>query len=174
MKKNYVTGILLIAVGVVIILFQNDWIDFTWADLATYGFIAAGLLFLWKGFQRPDRYGILGGVFFTAYGITLLLMRERILPRDDEFGVAAFLIILAIANFVFMFYKTDKTSNLIWGSIFAVSGAFFLWAHLGHIPTWYLYDQIELFWPLILVAIGAGLVVKGLMRRKQQVQTLAQ
>ena len=170
MKKNYFAGILLIVIGCAIILYQNDWVDLSRADLVTYGCIAAGVLFLWRGFQRTDRYGILGGVFFTAFGVTLLLMHERILPREDEFGFAAFFIILAIANFVFMFYKQDKTLNLIWGSVFAIIGAFMLWAYLGHMPPWYVYDRIELFWPLILVIIGASMVIKGLTRRRQQIQ----
>jgi hypothetical protein len=174
MKKHYFTGIILIIIGITILLFQNDWIDFSRADFVTYGCIAVGILFLWKGFQRTDKRGILGGVFFTAYGATMLLMRERVLPRDDEFGLAAFFLVLAIANFVYMFYKSDKITNLIWGSIFGIIGALFLWIYYGYYPSWYVYDQIELYWPLILVLIGAGMIVKGISKRRHQVQTLAQ
>lgn len=170
MKKNYFTGVLFIIIGIAIILYQNDWVDFSRADVVTYGCIAAGVLFLWRGFQRPDKHGILGGVFFTAFGVTMLLMREHILPRSDEFGFAAFFIILAVANYVFMFYKADKTTNLIWGSVFAIIGAFLYWAYLGQLPPWYIYDQIGQFWPLLLIFIGASLVIKGLTRRRHELQ----
>ena len=90
MKKQYWPAIILISVGALLLLYQTDLIDFSIADVISYGFVLIGILFLINSFNRSDKKGLLGGVFFTVFGTTMILMREYTLPRDDEFGFAAF------------------------------------------------------------------------------------
>jgi hypothetical protein len=110
----------------------------------------------------------LGGAFFTLFGITMILMREHVLPRDDEFGFAAFFIALALANFIYLPFKKDKSTNLIWGIVFAALGGLLLWAHIGYFPPWFIYEQIETYWPVILIVIGTAMIVKAYMRSRDR------
>jgi hypothetical protein len=170
MQKQYWSGIILIAIGVLILLYQIDLIDFSRADLVTYGCIFLGIIFLVKGVNDPQRHGIFGGVFFSVFGLSMLLMRERIFPRADEFGIALFFGSLALANLVYMIFKTDKTLNLIWGIIFAVVGGLFYWSYAGYYPPWYVYEQIKTFWPLALVILGVAMIVKGYAKKRDAIQ----
>ena len=73
-----------LAIGVLILLYQVALIDFSRADLVTYGCVFLGIMFLVKGVNNPQRHRIFGGVFFSVFGLSMLLMRERIFPRADR------------------------------------------------------------------------------------------
>ena len=170
MQKQYWTAISLITIGVLLLFYQMDLVDFSKSDIISYGSVILGIFLLLKSVNRPDKRGILGGVFFTGFGITMVLMREYILPRDDQFGFAAFFLALALANFVYMIFREEKTTNLVWGIIFGLIGGLLLWAYLGYYPSWYVYELIETYWPVILIMIGAGIIVKAYYRKHQSVQ----
>jgi len=129
MNKQYWPAIILIVIGVLLILYQTDLLDFSAADVISYGFIILGLIFLINSLNRTDKKGILGGVFFTLFGIAMVLMREHTLPRDDEFGFAAFFIALALGNVAYLPFKKDKTTNIIWGIVFGTLGGLWLWVY---------------------------------------------
>ncbi len=169
MQKQYWSGLTLIAIGVLILLYQVDLIDFSWADLVTYGCVLFGIMFLVKGVSHPQKHGLFGGVFFSAFGLSMLLMRERVFPRDDEFGFAAFFISLALANLIYMFFKEDKTTNLVWMVIFGAIGGLFYWTYVGYYPPWYVYEQIKIYWPLSLVLIGLGMIIRGYTKKRPSI-----
>ncbi len=166
MNKHYWPAIMLILIGVLLILYQTDLLDFSTADVISYGFVLIGVILLANSINRTDKRGILGGVFFTLFGITMILMREYTLPRDDEFGFAAFFIALALGNFAYLPFKKDKTTNLIWGIVFGALGGLLLWVYYGYYPSWYIYEQIEKYWPVILIVIGASLIIKAYVRKR--------
>ena len=166
MNKQVWPAIILIVIGVLLILYQTDLLDFSTADIISYGLVLIGGLLIVKSLNRPDRRGILGGVFFSLFGITMILMREHSLPRNDEFGFAAFFIALALANFAYLPFKKDKSTNVIWGIIFAVVGGLLLWAHYGYFPSWYIYEQLTLYWPVILIVLGLVMIVKAYIRSR--------
>ncbi len=170
MNKQYWPAILLILIGVLLILYQTDLLDFSIADVISYGFVLIGVIFLVNSRNRTDKRGILGGVFFTLFGITMILMREYILPRDDEFGFAAFFLALALGNFAYLPFKKDKTTNLIWGIVFGALGGLLLWVYYGYYPSWYIYEQIEMYWPVILIVIGASMIIKAYAKRRHHAE----
>ena len=166
MNKQYWPAIILIFIGILLLLNQTDLVDFSFSDVFSYGFVVIGVLLLINSFNRSDKKGLLGGVFFTIFGTTMILMREYVLPRDDEFGFAAFFIALALANFAYLPFKSDKTNNIIWGSIFGALGAILLWVYYGYYPSWYIYDQLAIYWPVILILIGGAMIVKALVHKR--------
>ena len=166
MKKQYWPAIMLILIGVLLLLYQTDLLDFSIVDLVSYGFVLIGVTFILKSINRSDRRGILGAVFFTLFGITMILMREHTLPRDDEFGFAAFFIALALGNFAYLPFKKDKSTNLIWGIVFGAVGALLIWVYYGYYPSWYIYEQVWLYWPVILIILGTAMIVRAYIRRR--------
>jgi hypothetical protein len=166
MNKQYWPAIILIVIGLLLILYQTDLLDFSTSDLISYGFILIGAIFIIKSLNRTDKRGILGGVFFSVFGITMILMREHILPRNDEFGFGAFFIALALGNFAYLTVKKDKSTNLIWGIIFSALGGLLLWVHYGYYPSWYIYELIEMYWPVALIVVGAAMIIKAYVRKR--------
>jgi hypothetical protein len=169
MFKQYWPAIVLITVGVILLLNSTDLIDFSAGDLLTYGFILIGILLLLSGLGREDKKGVLGGAFFLTYGIVLTLMRTGALYRDDDLGFGSFFLALAVGNLIYYAFKSERTSNLAWGIIFAFIGGSFLLSFYGYISHWYLVDQIERYWPLALVLAGILLIYKGFRRHSGKV-----
>jgi len=159
----------MITVGVILLLNSTDLIDFSAGDLLTYGFILIGILLFLSGIGREDKKGVLGGTFFLAYGVVLTLMRTGAFYRDDDLGFGALFLALAAGNLVYYVFKSERTSNLTWGIIFSVVGGVFLMSYYGYINRWFLFDQIEHYWPVALVVVGILLIYKGFRHREEKV-----
>lgn len=170
MRKQYMPAIILIAIGALLLLYQMDLFYFSKSDFISYGMIIIGIIFLVNSFNRTDRKGIFGGVFFTVFGGSMLLMREYVFPRDDEIGFAAFFVALALANFAYLPFKKEKSTNFVWGIIFGVIGGLLLWTYFGYYPSWYMYDMIETYWPLVLILIGSVMIYKAYARKRESAQ----
>ena len=167
MLKKYIPAILLIVAGVLLLLYQMDLFYFSTQDLISYGFVIMGIIFLVNSFSHPQNKGVFGGVFFILFGAVMVLMREYMLPREDEFGVGAFFAALAVANLAVMFTKKEKLGSLTWAIVFgAVSGMFF-WAYYGYYSTWFVLHQLEMYWPAILIIIGVLMVIKSYGRKRR-------
>jgi hypothetical protein len=166
MKKQYWPAIILISIGALLLLYQTDLIDFSTADVISYGFVLIGIVLLVNSLNRSDKKGLLGGVFFTVFGTTMILMREYILPRNDEFGFAAFFLSLALGNIAYLPFKTDKSTNIVWGSIFGAIGGILLWVYYGYYPSWYIYEQMAIYWPVILIVLGLAMIIKAYLRKR--------
>lgn len=165
MSRQSWGAILLIGLGVLLLLHQLDLIYLTFRDLFTYGMMVLGAVMLINGFGRESKKGVLSGVFFLSYGLVLTLMKTRVFVRDDEFGFGALFLCLALANLVFFALKNDKWPNLAWTVIFGVLGGSFMMSWYGYFSTWYIYDNIERFWPVALIILGAAIIAKGMKNK---------
>jgi len=165
MNKHYWPGIVLIFIGLLLLLDEVEIIPLQRSDIFSYGFILVGLLMFVNGLQRPDKKGILGGTFFLSFGIILAMMRSRILIRDDEFGAAVFFLSLALANLVYFMVKGYRWSNFTWAIIFTALGGLILISYYGYYPSWYIYELIERYWPVILILVGITIVLRGLKKQ---------
>jgi hypothetical protein len=165
MGKRYWPGIVLIFIGVLLLLDEAAMVSLRWADFFSYGLILIGVTMLVNGLERPEKKGVLGGTFFLCFGIMLALMRNRILIRDDEFGAAIFFLSLALANLVYFMVKGYRWSNFTWAIIFAVVGGLVLISYYGYYPSWYIYELIESYWPVILILLGVTILLRGLKKQ---------
>ncbi len=164
MSRHDWPGWILIISGAILLLYELDYVDFTRADLFSYGFIVLGVLLAIKAFNRPDRSGLFGAVFFLSYGIILTFIRYRYFVRDDEFAVATFFLSFALANFVIFLVRRNRWVNFTWGIITGVVGAAILSIHLGYYPHWYIYDLLEQYWPVALILLGLTILLKSFRR----------
>ena len=154
-------GIVLILLGIILLIHQLDIVDFSRADIFSYGFIILGILLLIKGAGNKERKGILGGAFFLSLGVFWSLMRNGILVQDDHFGFATLFFALAVANFVYFIVGKNKGANFIWGIVFALVGGIILLRYYHCYYYWDIYDEIIMYWPLILILIGVMLIIRG-------------
>jgi hypothetical protein len=166
MTKRYGPGIILIFIGILLLLDEAAVISLRWADFFSYGLLLIGIMMLLNGSERPDRRGVLGGTFFVCFGLALTLMRNRILIRDDEFGAAVLFLSLALANLVYFMVNGYRWPNFTWAVIFAVIGSLVLISFYGYYPSWYIYDLLERYWPLILILIGLSILFRGLKKQR--------
>jgi hypothetical protein len=165
-RSEWPAWILIIA-GVVLLLYQLDYIELTRADLFSYGFLILGFLLAVKAIQRPDRRGLFGAVFFINKFAIKKNITLRGFVRDDEFAVATLFLSLALANFVLFMVSRNRWVNFTWGVICAVTGAAVLSIHMGYYPQWYIYDMMEQYWPVALILLGLTIILRAFKRRSE-------
>ena len=132
--------------------------------LITYGFILIGILMLVNSFDNPEKKGLLGGVFFLSFGALMSFMRFNYMYQSEQFGMGAFLISLALANLVF-YAVLSRNINLVWGIIYVAAGAVFMAMDFGILYSWEVLDQVAVYWPLGLIAVGLVIIYNAYRKR---------
>jgi hypothetical protein len=162
MRKHYWPGVLLIVVGILLLMDEMNLLSLNWYDILFYGFMLIGLVKLNRGWGRADKKGIMGGTFFFAFGLLMVLISHHYLPSTDEFVFAVFFLCLALANLVLLLVRRDRWSHLIWVVIFGGIGGLFLGTYCDYYSRWYLYDMFSTYWPVVIILCGAFLLWRGL------------
>lgn len=162
--KKYTGPIILIGLGVYFLLQQFEILSFHVRDLITYGFILIGILMLLNSFDNPEKKGLLGGVFFISCGALMSFMRYNYMYQSEEFGIGAFLISLALGNLVY-FAIISRNINLVWGIIYLAAGAVFMAMDFGFLYSWEVLDQVSVYWPVGLIAVGLIIIFNAYRKR---------
>ena len=162
--KTYTGPIILIGLGVYFLLQQFEILSFHFRDLITYGFILIGILMLVNSFDNLEKKGLLGGVFFISLGALMSFMRFNYMYQSEQFGMGAFLISLALGNLVF-YAALSRNINLVWGIIYVAAGAVFMAMDFGLLYSWEVLDQVAVYWPLGLIAVGLVIIYNAYRKR---------
>jgi predicted membrane protein len=117
----------------------------------------------WQGrmaYRRSNPFGgLLAGVILAGIGVLLLLQNLGIIFVDDLWDYwPVILIVVGISRAA----TSWDFGGRVWGAIVAFVGAVFLVRNLGliHSSVW------GFFWPVILIAIGLGLLARTLDRNR--------
>ncbi|RMF67076.1 MAG: hypothetical protein D6743_05465 [Calditrichaeota bacterium] len=167
-EKSVVPGILLIGIGVLFLLNQLDVIYLRWRHIYPLLFLGLGGWFFMKVFARKERGAAFVGTMFLVLGLFFALRNYRVLGFDDYFYDfesfwPIFLIACGLGFVVLFLFRPEDWGVLIPGGILLLFGvAFFL--EMSGFVYW---RRIMDFWPVILIAVGAGIVLSGLRRRSQ-------
>lgn len=165
MKKSNISAWLLILIGVVLLFNQLDFIRFSRGNFLIIACFFLGVVLLNKGFNSSERKGILGGSFFILEGSALLLMQMGYLPKLDSVGWGILFINIGLANIIYYLFKQTHFSNLTIGLIFVLLGIPFVAAAYDLIRVWMIADILSVYWPVILILIGAGLLIEGMVKK---------
>ena len=162
--SNTFFGVLLILFGVVLILNKLEIIYFTWTEIYPIGLI---IISVWsfinvsKGNKNASFWGTVCGVL----GIVFLLRNYDLI--DYFLYIEIWPIILLAFGFGFLvlyIFNPEDWGVLIPGFILFFFGSFFLLESLSIDVD--LFGFVFDFWPLILIIIGAGLILKTLSQKK--------
>ncbi len=152
-KRNYVVGILLIVVAILLILNKLMIFDFSWPFFP----IAIGVGFLIDAVLNKEHGH--GGVFVG----TLVLMIGLIFLSEEQhwflWGLTRnwplFILAPGIAFIVSAIYNRDKASYIP-GGILVATGVFFMFAEYRMLDIW-IWDYLD-WWPVALLALGVYLI----------------
>jgi len=102
--------------------------------------------------------GLFIGLILAGVGLALLLQNLGIIPDQDVVGLVIGLVLLA-AGVSRAVSSYSLTARMLGGAI-ALGGIVVLLASMGYIHR----DIWTLFWPVVLIGIGAVMLVRGLER----------
>lgn len=156
-RKSFITGIILIGLGVLFLADNFDWISFRWANLWPFLLIIGGILFWLAWFGNRREYGLLmPGTILIVYGLLFWYCTAYGWWHMGEDNLWAFFMIGPGLGFVFMYLLGNKERGLLVpaGILIGIGSIFLSGPH-----------NLRLVWPLALIAIGVYLLFKH--RREQ-------
>ncbi len=168
MRRHNFLASVLIAFGLFLILNQFNVIYFSRLNIFITVSTFFGIVLLNKGFSHPMKKGILGGSFFMLFAVILVLMHFDFLPINDQIGTGLIFILLGLANIIYFLAYPKKTANIIFAILFLLFGLPFLLTHYDILSSWMIKDYFMTYWPVLLILIGLGLLIDGMLKRKQK------
>lgn len=165
MRRSNIAAWVLIVFGALLLLHQFDIFSLDKVNLLIVASFFLGIILLGKGYDHPQKNGILGGSFFILLGLIFLFMRIDILPIEDMLGAGLIFVALGLANLIYFLLTRTRVSNLNWAIIFFFIGAPFLIVYYNYMPDWELVDYFRTYWPVLLIIIGALLLIESFVKR---------
>ncbi len=164
-RKSLIPGALLIVVGIILLLRQIDLLYVSWRQLYPFLLLGIGVLFSVSCFARQDKGAAFPAGMFVVLGLFFVLRNFGIFSFDYYFYYPReywpVFVLAAGTGFIALFLARSRD----WGALvpgltlFALGGLFLLrnaglfhWLHLADL------------WPIILIAVGAGIVINSLRR----------
>lgn len=166
-QGGVIAAVMLIAIGILLLIaqvFQLGWLSLLVTPLLGAAFIVWSIAARIPGLMIPG--GILAGL-----GVGILLMTQPLFA-SKEFVPAAVLMLSFAAGWLLIFALTPLASGrlelwpLIPGAILAALGALF-W--IGE-PGTSILQVVGAAWPLVLVIVGAGILMRILLRNRRRIQ----
>ncbi|MFN4292525.1 MAG: hypothetical protein ACK4JD_00140 [Thermoflexales bacterium] len=166
-QGGVIAAVMLIAIGILLLIaqvFQLGWLSLLVTPLLGAAFIVWSIAARIPGLMIPG--GILAGL-----GVGILLMTQPLFA-SKEFVPAAVLMLSFAAGWLLIFALTPLASGrlelwpLIPGAILAALGALF-W--IGE-PGISILQVVGAAWPLVLVIVGAGILMRILLRNRRRIQ----
>ncbi len=168
-ERSYVPGIILIAIGVILLLHQLDLIYLRWRHVFPIILLALGVFFFVSIITRKDKGAAFPATIFIVLGAFFFLRNFGYFSVDfyfydfEEYW-PIFLIAFGLGFIVLYFFRMEDWGVLIPGGVLLFFGILFL---LRSARIFYWRDFAD-FWPLILIAIGIGLVIGSLKRKTEK------
>ncbi len=156
-KNDRAAGVILVGLGLLFLAGQFLNLGVWILPILAIGFLGIGIAHRNVGWMIPG--GILSGI-----SLGILLMEQRLVQGDAEGGV--FLLAFAAGWAVIylasrLFSDHPQTWALIPGGIMALIGAGVLLDAAGMAWPLLAFQGLGMLWPLILVAIGAYILIRG-------------
>jgi len=162
--RAIVIGSLLILVGLILLLDRLDLFYFRWNRLFWIVAACLGGFFVVDGFLRKLRGRVFWGSMMFFVSAYYIMLQWRIIDRYSFYTVPAFLIAIGLSLVMLYLYEPREVALLIPAILFVGTGtaAILWWWEV--IDWWDVRHAIRTYWPLLLVFLGVGLIV----RRKPQ------
>lgn len=167
-KHSKFSGLSLILLGLLILLYQQGIDVFTWQYVRSYGFILVGLFFLFRGIKNPSRGGVYLGSFLILMGLYFGLAMYDIYELSRGLTISIFTIALGLPFYSLFAFRERKWSYLLYGNIITLIGFLFLLESFGELPPEFLQHNFDTYWPVLLILWGLTTMI-GAAERKSKV-----
>jgi len=165
MNRSVIFPVILIVTGILLLLNQWDIYEFSRPHTIILIFVFLGVIFGRKAYLSPTRSGIAAASFFGLMAVAIFLMDINVLPISNESGFAAITISLAVGQFAYFVFNPKHVTSLVFGILFALVSVPFIMMQVEIFDAWHFVRSAEVFWPLVLILLGAGLFLEGLLKK---------
>ncbi|MFQ5707353.1 MAG: LiaI-LiaF-like domain-containing protein [bacterium] len=167
-NRSYIPGLVLVAVGVLLLLRQLHVLYFGWREFFPILLLVLGGMMFVQALNKEDKGSVFPatillvlGLFFTLRQYGLFSIDYYFYYFDDYWPI--FLIAVGSGFVVLYLFRPKDWGVLIPGGILLFFGVLFTLRTIGVI---YWRDFVD-YWPIILIAIGLSIVLNNLKRKPQ-------
>ncbi len=157
-SKSIVPGIILILIGLYFLADRLDWPLPDFFEIYPFLFLLLALASATRIRGWGRREGVFGAVFFLTLSAFFILRNYDFIPYIYH-PWPIWLIAAGLGCLAVFIFAPSQWGMLIPGSAFLLFGGAFLLREFDIIYN------IDRYWPIILIAIGVGILLRGL--RKQ-------
>ena len=166
-QKSIVPGVVLIIIGGYLLLNQLGVFYFRWRYFYPIAMLALSALFFISIYVKNERRHafpatalLILGLFFFIRNFNLFDLRNYFYDIGEFWPI--FLIAIGAGLIVQSFYRSQNAGAAIPGIILLSIGLIFA------LKDFYIFDWIrwEVYWPLILIVIGLGLVLSSFRKKR--------
>ncbi len=153
-------GIALIFFGILLLLVKTDVVDIDSSQIFWSAFMVLGFGLVLKGFSYDKRGKIFWGTVLFLYSLYFFLNEFDFIQYYHHMFLPSTFLIIGIAFFMLFINTMKEWALLIPALFFTGFGAAFMMSELGY---WYDYDVWNVvwhYWPVLLIAIGLGIMLK--------------
>lgn len=166
LRKIPILGVILIAIGLLLLMDQIGMMDLTFWNIITGFMILYGAVLVIRSFTAGDRSKVFWGTVLFLLGLYLMLdSMGLITPRYPVFIPAVFLIIGF--SFLMMYIYNLRDWHLLIPTLFFIAiGFLIIGDELSLFQAWRFEYYLLNFWPVLLILFGLGLIAKSRRRRR--------
>jgi hypothetical protein len=166
-SQSRVFGILLIALGAMLLLDRLEVVSFGWGRIFWMFIGLWGALLAAQGFTLKRRGRIFWGSLLFFLGIFFTLDAWDLIWLTDELGFGGVSLALGLAFVMVYVVEPRNFGVLVPAMLFVGFGVAMILVELNYLDWWEVRRVIRTYWPLVLILWGAAMLVK---RRPQPSQ----
>lgn len=163
-RPSIIPGLLLIIIGILFLLNKFLPFSFGWYEIYPLIFLAMGILFFVSIIGKPHKGAVFPGTILLLLGIFFILRNFDLIPY--RYVREVWPIMLIIFGFAFLAIFITKPSD--WGVLIPAGICLFIggifYANRFYHFYWDAWDLFADYWPVFLILIGAGIVLKSLRK----------
>lgn len=161
-------GLLLIAVGTVLLVKKAGMTDLSWGDIAWLFVCLVGAVKLYRGFAHPSsgRGGIFWGTVLLLIGGIVFLDRLDVLNVPHYLREALLMFIGATGCLLVVVRRPGDWHLLVPAAAFAAIGVGTLMVDLSWWSDWEFRDAVIRYFPLACLVFGAAILARGALTRR--------
>jgi hypothetical protein len=153
-------GLVLVAVGILLLLKQLDVISIRFADIFWPLMMAFALIGVANGFRQ----GRGGKVFWTSawflFSMFFFLLSLDSVDLDGFLFFPSVLVVFGIAFLMLFINRPSDWYFLIPAATLITAGAMFLSTHYDYLSYWDVAESVHRYWPAALILFGAALLLR--------------
>ena len=156
-----ILGVSLILLGVGLLLDRFGVLQLQFENFISAIMIIVGAVLSIRAFVTDHRGSIFFGTLLFLFGVFILLADLNIIQHHAEISLPASLIIIGISFVMIFVQDMQEWGVLIPGVILMGTGTAFMFTRLGYIELEQIAVISQIYWPVILIVIGGGLLMRG-------------
>ncbi len=159
-KVSLFLGVILVIVGLVILLDKIGILSLGWEKVISIISVIYGAYLGYSGFGLDSNRKVFWGSILFFFGIYLFIDSFGFLNPDVHFFWPVVMIVIGLSFFMSFVNRPKDFALLLPAVVLVGIGVLFLLTNLGIIYSFELWENIEKFWPVLLIILGLYFILK--------------